>query len=41
MINSISSNGIKPISYARTDKSNDAQIKALRQQEASIQKTNR
>ncbi|MBP2031337.1 vacuolar-type H+-ATPase subunit I/STV1 [Clostridium algifaecis] len=38
MINSISSNGIKPMNYARTDKSNDAQIKALRQQEASIQK---
>lgn len=38
MINSISSNGIKPVTYARTDKSNDVQIKALRQQESSIQK---
>lgn len=38
MINSISSNGIKPMNYTRTDKSNDAQIKALRQQEISIQK---
>lgn len=38
MINSISSNGIKPVTYARTDKSNDDEIKVLRQQESAIQK---
>lgn len=38
MINSIASNGIKPMTYSRTDKSNDTQIKVLRQQESSIQK---